>query len=288
MKGILPVDYHVHPAYSLDAEGSIEAYCQKGLDLGLGELCLTPHFDIFPGQAAEDGLVRAGAGLVPMTDRRWLKEYVAEAKAADAKYAPMGLRVKVGLEVDYFPGGEGRIAQALAGLPLDFLLCAVHYLEGGRLSARGPAVEYFRGTTPREALAEYGRRLEAAAASGLFDSVAHLDIYRKYGELVHGPGSFAPWETLLEPGLAAVAAAGMTVELNLSPLRRGGQEPHPSGGLLRVCRDLGIAPLTVGSDSHSPEVMGLGYQEGRDVLRRAGFTAVRTYTAREAHLLKLA
>lgn len=287
MKGILPADYHVHPAYSLDAEGSIEAYCRRALALGVGELCLTPHFDIFPRQAVEDGLVRVGDDIVPMTDRWWLEEYVAEAKAADARYAPMGLRVKVGLEVDYFPGGEERIAQTLAGLPLDFLLCAIHYLEEGRLSARGPAVEYFRGTTPREALAEYGRRLEAAAASGLFDSVAHLDIYRKYGELVYGPGSFSPWEALLEPGLAAVAAGGMTVELNLSPLRRGGQEPHPGGGLLRMCRDLGITSLTVGSDSHSPEVMGLGYEEGRDALRRAGFTAVRAYTARQAHLLEL-
>ena len=45
-------DYHVHSDYSQDAEGSIFDYCRRARELGLEEICLTPHFEIDPVRAS--------------------------------------------------------------------------------------------------------------------------------------------------------------------------------------------------------------------------------------------
>jgi histidinol phosphatase-like PHP family hydrolase len=49
-------DYHCHCDYSVDAEGSVDEYCQAAIRRNLAEICFTTHFDANPdseGQATE-------------------------------------------------------------------------------------------------------------------------------------------------------------------------------------------------------------------------------------------
>ncbi len=48
-------DCHVHSNTSLDAKDDIATICQAAIDRGLRQICLTNHFEIFPGNIHSAG-----------------------------------------------------------------------------------------------------------------------------------------------------------------------------------------------------------------------------------------
>ncbi|MHA1290154.1 MAG: PHP domain-containing protein, partial [Candidatus Thorarchaeota archaeon] len=94
-------DYHIHPNYSIDAEGSIEEYCEEALRKGLKEIAFTTHLDT--NSIADDCYVNIRGKKVSTRSSVWLEDYEASIKSADDKYQERGLRVRLGVEVDYIP-----------------------------------------------------------------------------------------------------------------------------------------------------------------------------------------
>ena len=76
------IDYHVHPDYSTDAQGTIDEYCRKALEIGLDEICFTTHYEPDPYiKDTIDGHALVKGKLVPM-DSNWLDYYVADIERA--------------------------------------------------------------------------------------------------------------------------------------------------------------------------------------------------------------
>jgi len=71
--------------------------------------------------------------------------------------------------------------------------------------------------------------------------------------------------TLLE----MIAERNLALDVNLSGIRKGvGIYPHPE--ILRRASALGI-PVAIGSDCHSIEELGRGYERGLEAVREAGY-----------------
>jgi len=264
------VDYHMHlrgpdnrPAGRYSAERADE-YVEQAHRAGIDEIGFSDHIYYF----------RQSKHLwdIPWMLERCgddLDEYVAAVQEAKDR----GLPVKLGLEVDYFPGIEAGLAELLARYPWDYLLGSVHFVDGF-------AVDQEPGLAHRVPVGEAWRRyfvwLRNAARSGLFDALAHPDLVKIFG--MRPPGE----ETLyLHIETAdAIEAAGVCIEVSAAGLHKPVGELYPDRELLVACRERGV-PITLASDAHAPAHVGRDIARAVQLAREAGYETVTVFDRRD-------
>ncbi len=277
------IDCHIHPDYSPDAEGSIAEYAERALELGLTEICLTPHYDCDPVREGEDQ-VRVRGEMVSVYSP-WLESYFGEVEKVRLQYPQ--LTIGVGLEVGYSPEAEGHIGEILRSHSFDFVIGSVHLLDHLALTVEEESRLIFGGKSARQVVQRYFELLERAVKSRLFDVVGHLDIYRRYGLSYYGDAIMETHQGLVEELLAEMGRGGIGLEINTAGWRHGQKEPYPSLVLLKRARARGVARLTIGSDAHRIRDLGHGVQRAVNTAKAAGYDAICTFHRRNPHDLKL-
>jgi len=248
-------DCHVHPDYSLDATGTIDQYCQRALELGLKEICFTTHYDTDPVRKDEDPFIRIDGKIVPLSEKN-VRTYIENVRRAKKTYSPMGLSVKAGLEADYAPHIEKDLRKNLAAFDLDYILGSVHCLDHIAISASKEAQNYFRRKSIEELCQEYYRVLSKAIKSGLFDAIAHLDIYRKYGLAFYGEEILTAHRGLVEPVLQLMVENDVGMEINTALLRKGHDQFSPNLEILNLAIKMNVKITVFGSDAHKVAHLG--------------------------------
>ncbi|MEO0103474.1 MAG: PHP domain-containing protein, partial [candidate division WOR-3 bacterium] len=89
-------DYHIHPGYSLDAEGSLEDYIKLAIKLGYKEIGFTPHLEISKKRKETDDYIKLNNKIVDMRSD-WLSHYFSEIDNLRKKYKE--IKIKAGIEV---------------------------------------------------------------------------------------------------------------------------------------------------------------------------------------------
>jgi histidinol-phosphatase (PHP family) len=260
-------DYHVHPNYSKDATGSIEDYCQKALQLGLEEICFTTHYDSDPFRKEIDPFMRVKGKVIPLS-KKSVRRYIEDIRGADHKYRPLGLSVKAGLEIDYAPHLEEKLREDLVHFDLDYRLGSVHCLDHIAITASKEAERYFETKSGEQMVSEYFEILQQAVESSLFDVMAHLDIYKKYGLGFYGREILVAHRGLVEPVLKLMKERKVAIEVNTGVLRKGHQEFSPGEEILKAALDMGVQVAAFGSDAHRVEDLGKGIQEAFLTVRK--------------------
>jgi len=271
-------DHHVHPDYSLDATGTIDQYCQRALELGLKEVCFTTHYDSNPVRKDEDPFMRIEGKIVPLSEEN-VKRYIEDVRRASKIYGPMGLSVKAGLEVDYAPHIEKDLRKNLAALDLDYILGAVHCLDHIAISASKEAKSYFKRKNIKQLCQEYYKVLCKAVNSGLFDAIAHLDIYRKYGLAFYGEEILTAHRGLVEPVFELMVGNDVGMEINTGVLRKGHNQFSPSREILNLALNMNVKITAYGSDAHKVKHLGKDLKEAYllvEKLKRETETKIKT------------
>jgi histidinol-phosphatase (PHP family) len=130
------------------------------------------------------------------------------------------------------------------------------------------------GRSLPEVVAPYFDEVEAAARSGLFDAVGHLDFVKRYLHPHVTPAQLAAAPELYEPMLRALVDSGTALEVNTSGLRQVAGETYPSATIVARYRELGGERVVVGSDAHRVNAFAWGLADGYDHVRAAGFDAL--------------
>lgn len=262
------VDYHMHlRGPSRNGEGpiehtieAVERFVETAGERGVDEIGFTEHLYYF---REFDALVehpyqreRIGWDLDGYCDA------VVEAKR-------QGFPVKLGLEVDYFPGRERELAEALAPYPWDFLLGSVHILDGEAIDLEPGVWERF---SVGEVWQRYFVQLRALARSGLVDVLSHPDLVKLFDRRP------AAEDVALhhEETVAAIEAAGVAVEVSTAGLRRPVAELYPASDFLELCREREIA-VTTASDAHHPGDVGRDLDRALELLQATGYETVTVY-----------
>ncbi|HZL06875.1 MAG TPA: histidinol-phosphatase HisJ family protein, partial [Coriobacteriia bacterium] len=171
------------------------------------------------------------------------------------------------------PGHEEHVARLVTRYPFDLVLGSVHYIDGWAFD--DPERQDGYGAWDTLALWErYFADVARAAATGLIDVLGHVDLVKKFG--------FVPTEDLADlyrRASEAIAASGVTVEINTAGLRKPCAEMYPGQELLTELVRHGV-PLTVGSDAHSPEDVGANWHEARRAILDAGGATVSVFRLR--------
>ena len=149
----------------------------------------------------------------------------------------------------------------------------------------GRVESWVAGKSLPEIVAPYYAEVEAAARSGLFDAIGHIDFVKRYLAPHITAAELAAAPELVEPVLRALVDSGTALEINTSGLRQAAGETYPSAATVARYRELGGDRVTVGSDAHQPQHFAWALSDGyaaaeavglRPSLERAGVQAGST------------
>jgi histidinol-phosphatase (PHP family) len=254
----LPLDAHLHTNQSSDSDVPIDAYGALALERGIAELAITDHIDFDP---------------------RWsnYRPDIAEreriVRGAAERWATLGIAIRFGLEVTYESAREAEIREHLAGHPYDFVIGSVHV--GADSPYHVSQVDrWVAGKTIDEVVAPYFGEVQAAARSGLFDTLGHLDFVKRYVADHVSPAAFADRLDLYEPILRALVESGTGLEVNTSGLRQAPRETYPAPAVVALFHQLGGERLSAGSDAHRLDWFAHGLEDGYRTAAEAGFESL--------------
>lgn len=171
---------------------------------------------------------------------------------------------RIGLEVDFVPDKNEQIWRIIEGRAWDFLIGSVHEIDG--IAFEQP---HKFGRAEGEALwLRYFELLRAAVGCGKFSLVSHPVRMRT-------TNPFLPphLDDELERLAAEAARHNIALEINGYDILT---YPSLVKRLARACA-LQHAPISVGSDAHSPKDIARGHGLSAEVLREAGIKKVRTW-----------
>ena len=263
----MSVDYHVHTARCGHARGEMRDYVKRARELSLTEIGFADHLPLLTGH---DPTLTMSLDELP--------EYV-EAVATLKQEFP-DIAIKTGIEADYLPGREEETARLLGAYDFDYVIGSIHFIDGwGFDDSR--YIEGYKQRDIYELYATYFKLVADAAKTGLFDVIGHLDLIKKY--------NFKPEEDitpLVAGAISAIKKADAAIEINTAGLRKPVGEIYPSDAILALCFNEGV-PVTLGSDAHSPEEVGMGFEAGRAAARRAGYERLAVFAKRERDFVDL-
>lgn len=258
------VDYHIHTARCGHAIGEMAAYVERAVRAGLPEIGFSDHIFLYwmpPDQRDPE---------LAMPENEF-DAYVEDVQRL--QHAHPEITIRLAVEADFIVDHEATLKGILDTYPWDYVLGSVHFIgdwgmDDGRYLARYDAWDI------DELYEHYFSLVLRAADSGHFDTMAHLDLVKKFGHRARK--DLADLYARVARGLAA---AGVAIEVNTAGLRKPVAELYPHLDLLTACRKAGV-PATLGSDAHAPEEVAADLPLAIEHLRAAGYERIIAYQGR--------
>lgn len=276
------VDYHVHTNYTGDATGTIEDYCEMAEKSGIKEIASTNHLNFSKFKILPE-LEASKAPIVSIRVEEVRKIYEEIEKAREQ----FGIKIKFGMEIDYFEVHESKIKKLINDYPFDFILGSVHFIDGFCLSESGSANKLFQRGNVLQIYIQYFSKLKKAIESQLFDVIAHPDIVRRFA-VQYADVPFEKYRKHVEAVVNSLVESGVGIEMNTYGYVHPVRDSYPSLEFLKICKDFGVKIITIGSDAHSPSKLGSGLEKGIEKLKKAGYEKICLFTQRKQKELLIA
>jgi histidinol-phosphatase (PHP family) len=272
-------DYHVHLRPDEDdstaaryfTQANVDRYREAAEECGIEELGVAEHVHRF---------VQSLEVWTHPWYRHWAKDDLDE-------YCDFlrdsGLRV--GIEADYLPGREDRVANLLYGRPWDYVVGSIHFLADAAVDLHGEPDweqwDVWRSADPEKVWARYFETLGEAARTGLFDILAHPDLVKVWGPRVPVPEG--DLRRFYERAMDGIADSDVAVEVSTAGLRKPAAEIYPAPAFLEMCLEAG-RPVSLSSDAHLPEQLGYEYERALELLDDLGVREVAVFEGRQRRL----
>jgi histidinol-phosphatase (PHP family) len=188
--------------------------------------------------------------------------------------------LKLGIEMDFIPGREDRIANVLDAREWDYVVGSVHFLRDHSLDTEEYSV-WGAGESPERIWRRYFETIAESARSGLYDIIGHPDLVKVWGKSAPRPDG--DLRRYYEPAVEAFLDAGVAVELSTAGWRKPVGEQYPSVPFLEMLVDAGC-PIALSSDAHQPEQVGFEYERAAELLESVGVREIAVFEGRERRL----
>ncbi len=267
-------DYHLHlrpddveaTADEHFTEANVERYLETARDAGIAELGASEHIHRFT-EALE------------IWDHPFWRENALDDLGAYCEFVH-STPLRLGIEMDFVPGREDRIANVLDAHEFDYVVGSVHFV--GAAAVDWDDYDVWRGETdPDKIWKRYFEVLAETARSGLYDILAHPDLVKYWG---HGrPQPERDVRFHYEPAIEAIAESGIAVEVSTAGWRKPVDELYPSDAFAAMCVDAG-AVFALSSDAHVPEDVGHQYDRAVETMRGWGVEEICVFEGRDRRL----
>ena len=230
-------NFHTHTFRCKHAKGDVDDYCRRALELGMETLGFSDH--------------------TALPDDRWLvarmpyaelDNYVAAIDRGRVDFPK--LKILKGMECEYVPAFRAFYSEELIGqYGFEFLVGASHFFL-----ADGEWVGTYGGTTDAASLRAYADYTVDMMRSGLFDFIAHPDLFGN---------CYATWDAdtaaCSRDILEAARDLDVGMEINALGMRKQARQKaedpfplYPWRPFWELAAEVD-APVIVNSDAHRPE-----------------------------------
>ncbi len=288
------VDSHVHlqphgaqPPPAMDLE-RIKLFVEAAQGNGVEKIAITEHvfrfreaYESLSGWLEDDAQPELSA-----TVRAYLKDqlsanladYVRTVEEAKSR----GLPVLLGLELDWIPGREAELRALVEPYDWDVILGSVHWIGPWSIDSGHSAVDMaeWERRDIDEVFETYVGMLRGAAATGLFDVLAHPDLPKIHGHRPKRPGP-------IHAALVEAAQAGpCAVELNSNGYNKPVSEAYPAAPVIAGAFKAGL-PITLASDAHTPDRVGERFDDLAQLAANAGYGTFAWFESRKQRTAEL-
>jgi histidinol-phosphatase (PHP family) len=190
--------------------------------------------------------------------------------------------LKLGIEADFIPGREDRMANLLESHPWDYVIGSVHFVRDHAVDMPGDwDVWTTTFESPDKVWRRYFETLGEAARSGLYDVLAHPDLVKVWGR--ERPVPDGDLRRFYELAIEGIAESGVAIEVSTAGLRKPVGERYPAVPFLELCLEAG-APIALSSDAHLPDHLGWEYESTVAWLAELGVTELCVFEGRRRRL----
>lgn len=268
-------DYHVHLRLD-DAEATAaehftaanaERYREAASERGIAELGVSEH------------VYRFREALEVWQHPFW-QAYALDDLDDYCRFVREETDLRLGIEADFIPGGEDRMANLLESHDLDYVVGSVHFLRDASIDMEDYTV-WSGAHSPEDVWRRYFQTLGEAARCGLFDILAHPDLVKVWG--AERPRPEGDLRRYYELAIDGIAESGIAVEVSTAGLRKRARELYPAPAFLEMCLEAG-APVALSSDAHRPEDIGADYDAALELLEGFGVGELCVFERRSRRL----
>ena len=270
-------DYHVHlrpddvdatPAERYLTAANAERYRASATERGIEELGVAEH------------VYRFTQALEVWQHELW-RHSARDDLDAYCAFVREETDLKLGIEADFIPGGEDRMAELLSGRDFDYVVGSIHFVGDGALDYDRYDI-WSAASAPEKV---WQHVLRVAGAGRRQRDVRHP---RPPGSRqVLGPASARGPDgdprRFYEIAMEAIAASGIAVEVSTAGLRKPVGELYPARAFLEMVVDAGN-PIALSSDAHTPEDLGRDYDQALELLGELGVSELAVFERRERRL----
>ena len=275
-------DYHVHlrpdeedsTAERYFTPANAERYREVASERGIEELGVAEHIHRF-------------VQSLDIWSHPWYRHWAHDDVDEYVDFL-RSVELRVGIEADFLPGREDRVANFLDGRDWDYVVGSVHFLRDDAVDVHGEPDwepwDVWRGADPEKVWARYFETLGEAARSGIFDILAHLDLVKVFAGRVPLPDG--DLRRFYDRAMDGIADSDVAVEVSTAGLRKPVAEIYPAPALLEMCLDAG-RPVALSSDAHEPDQLGYEYERAVELLRGMGVREIAVFDGRERRMADL-
>lgn len=263
---------HTH-TIGFDGRNTEEEMLTQAVALGWRRIGFSNHFIVHPeikaapmyAYAVRGGYDNIYAASFDEAIARFLPHY----KKIDELRRQTDVQIFKGMEVDFFAAPEWRAGfeKAVAVLKPDYLIGSAHFIEYKDTLYNSHDVKNSSLPEQKMLLHRYWQNERLAAQSGLFDIMAHLDLFKKVGL-----GQGDEWIEDEQKTVAAIKESGVAVELNTSYFKFG-EEPYPSRRIMNMLFAAKI-PILLSDDAHAAAQLGNYFAQTEKMAKECGFNSV--------------
>ncbi len=213
-------------------------------------------------------------------DHPFWREWARDDLDAYCEFVREQTDLRLGIEADFVPGREDRMANLLEQRDWDCVVGSVHFLRDRSLDMDDHSV-WGAGESAEKVWRRYFETVAEAARSGLYDIMAHPDLVKVWGR--GAPVPDGDLRRYYEPAVEAFADSGVAVELSTAGWRKPVGEQYPALPLLEMVVDAGC-PIALSSDAHTPEQLGFEYERALELLESVGVGEIAVFERRDRRL----
>ena len=255
------IDLHNHTSLCNHATGTPYEYLQRAITLGIDVYGFSDHAPM-----RYDPQYR-----MRMDQRQAYRSMIMEAQHLCQRQ----IETLFGYEVDYI---EGYVEEAILNESCDYLIGSVHFIDEWGFD-NPEFLKSYETKDPDTTWKRYFQLMTDMVQTGHFQIVGHFDLLKVF--------NFLPSRnitSLADECLHAIKDHGMAIEINTAGLRKPVQELYPSFSLLSKAFELQI-PITFGSDAHSVEQVGFGYEQARELAYKVGYRQCALFREKKLQLV---
>ncbi|WP_155590330.1 histidinol phosphate phosphatase domain-containing protein [Lysinibacillus cavernae] len=277
------------------SEEWLDLYLEQAKQLGLREVGIVDHLYRFKETRAYfERFMKLDDSEIGQIQRYWLDRvmtenidvFVSTIQQAKEKWHQHGIALRLGIEADYFSGGEEELSFLLADYPWDYVIGSVHFVDGWGFD--NPQTQHLFEQMDQPALQQsyeqFFKVVETMILSNMFDFVAHLDNFKVFNYQVEDQAFLEAWYKRIAQALTSTQTA---TEINAGlHYRYPVKEMCPGPRFLQTLLAHGVA-FTVSSDAHFPDDLGKYTFANTELLKRHSIQSIVAFEQRVKKFIEL-